>query len=174
MTGLESGLWMFSASAPTMLPSVVVLPVKLSQRQQVSAIGNSLTWQLPLSAPRIDQHKALALAAELTASRKVEEAVQALTVALGPNVTDDSSVMAGEMALLAHNAALANALFAMVLQADPKHPRATLGAASAALMNQDWDRAGKLLWAARDLAPKEQRPAIAAAIDDVRGLTTGR
>lgn len=174
LTGLESGLWMFSTNAEDMLPTAIVLPVKISKMQQVSAIGNSLTWQLPLSASPKNQHAALMIAAELLANRKLDEAAQALTVALGSDVSDDTRVIAGEMALLARNAALANTLFAMVLESQPKHARATLGAASAALMSLDWERAGKLLWAARDLAPKEQRPALAAAIDEVRGLTTAQ
>jgi hypothetical protein len=174
MTGLEAGLWMFSTSAEEMLPAVVVLPVKLSQRQQISAVGNSLTWQLLLSAAPRSQHHVLTVAVELIASRKTEEALQALTVALGPDVNDETRVMAGEMALVARNPALANALFAMVLRTRPTHSRATLGAASAALMSLDWEKAGKLLWDARALAPQEQRPALAAAIDEVRRLTSGQ
>lgn len=172
INGLEAGLWIVSTDATDMLPSVIVLPVKLSQRQQISAIGNSLSWRLPLSAESKNQHQALTTAAELIAGRKSEEAVQALTVALGPNISDNTRVMAGELALLAHNAGLANAIFAMVLKSQPKHARATIGAASAALLNLEWERAGKLLWEARDLAPKELKPALASAIDDIRGLTT--
>jgi len=60
ITGLEAGLWMFSTAAPDMLPAVIVIPVKFSQRQQVSAIGNALTWQLPRWAMPATQHPALA------------------------------------------------------------------------------------------------------------------
>ena len=170
ITNLESGLWMFSTTAPEMLPAVIVIPVKFSQRQQVSAIGNSLTWQLPMWATPINQHQILKFAAELIAAGKMEEGMQALTVALGPDVADDTRVAAGEMALLARNPALAKTLFAQVLQQQSKHPRAKLGAASAALRGLEWESAGKIIWEARDLAPKEQRQALAAAIDDLRAI----
>jgi hypothetical protein len=170
MTGLESGLWMFSTSAPDMLPAVIVIPVKFSQRQQVSAVGNSINWQLPLWATPLNQHQELKIALDLIAGGKMDEAAQALTVALGAQASDDMRVAAGEMALITRQHALARTLFDMVLQKQPKHPRATLGLASATLMALQWEAAGKVVWDARDLAPKEQRPALAAAIDDLRGI----
>lgn len=170
ITNLEAGLWMFSTTAPDMLPAVIVIPVKFSQRQQVSAVGNSLTWQLPMWAVPVNQHQVLKFAADLIAEGKTDEGMQALTVALGPEVPDDTRVAAGEMALLVRHAALAKTLFNQVLQKQPKHPRAKLGAAGAALMALEWENAGKILWEARDLAPKEQRQALAAAIDDLRGI----
>jgi len=170
ITGLESGLWMFSTSAPDMLPSVIVLPVKFSHRQQVSAIGNAINWQVPLWATPLNQHQMLKTALDLLAAGKMEEAAQALTVALGPDAPDDTRVAAGEMALITRQHALARTLFDMVLQKHPKHPRAKLGQASAALMALQWEAAGKIIWDARDLVPKEQRPALAAAIDDLRAI----
>ena len=170
ITGLESGLWMFSTSAPDMLPAVIVIPVKFSQRQQVSAVGNAINWQLPLWATPLNEHQVLKVALDLIAAGKMEEGAQALTVALGPDASDDTRVAAGEMALITRQHALARTLFDMVLQKNPKHPRAKLGAASAALMALQWEAAGKIVWDARDLVPKEQRPALAAAIDDLRAI----
>lgn len=170
ITGIEAGLWLFSVSAPDMLPAVIVLPVKFSQRQQVSAVGNSLTWPLPLWATPLSEHPMLKVSAELLAAGKKEEAAQALTVALGPDVPAATRVAAGEMALLVQQASLAKTIFGMVLQADPKHPRALTGSASASLLGRDWETAGKMLWAARDLAPREQRPALASAIGDLQGI----
>src|ERR687896_1820043 len=40
ITGLEAGLWMFSTSAPDMLPAAIVIPSKFSQRQHISAVGS--------------------------------------------------------------------------------------------------------------------------------------
>jgi hypothetical protein len=171
MPGIEAGLWLFSTTAPDMVPSVIVLPVKFSSRQQVSAIGNSLTWQLPLSASPISEHPMLKVAVELLAAGKKDEAGQALTVALGPDVPTGTRVAAGEMALLVQQASLAKTIFGMVLQAEPKHPRALVGSASASLLGRDWETAGKALWAARDLAPKDQRQALAAAIGDLQGIS---
>ena len=170
ITSLEAGLWMFSSRAPGMLPAVIVIPVKFSQRQQVSAVGNSLTWQLPMWASPANEHPLLKVAADLIAEGKNDDGMQALTVALGPEVPDETRVMAGEMALLVRNPALAKTIFALVLQKQPKHPRAKLGAAGAALMGLEWEAAGKIMWEARELAPKEQRQALAAAIDDLRGI----
>ncbi len=170
ITGIEAGLWLFSTSAPDMLPAALVLPVKFSQRQQVSAIGNSLTWQLPLWAVPANLHPELKTAADLLAQGKPEEAAQAATVALGPQAGDDMRVAAGEIALIGRQHALALTLFDMVLQKQPKHPRAKLGQASATLMALQWEAAGKMIWDARDLVPREQRPALAAAIDDRRAI----
>lgn len=113
----------------------------------------------------------LKIAAELLAAGKKDEAAQALTVALGPDVPVATRVAAGEMALLVQQPSLAKTIFGLVLQADPKHPRALVGAASASLLGRDWESAGKQLWAARDLAPKDQRQALAAAINDLQGIS---
>jgi hypothetical protein len=170
ITGIEAGLWMFSSTAPDTIPAVIVIPVKFAQRQQVSAVGNSLTWQLPMWTYPAAEHPMLKIALELLASGKKEEAAQALTVALGPDVPTETRVAAGELALFMRQTSLAKTIFDQVLQKEPKHARANLGAAGAALMGLEWERAGKIMWDARDLAPKEQRPALAAAIDDLRGI----
>jgi hypothetical protein len=115
-------------------------------------------------------HHMLKPALDLIAAGKMEDASQALTAALGPETPDDTRVAAGEMALITRQHALARTLFDMVLQKQPKHARAKVGQASAALMALQWEAAGKIIWDARDLAPKEQRPALAAAIDDLRAI----
>lgn len=171
LLGIEAGLWLFSTTAPDMLPAVVVLPVKFAARQQVSAVGNSLTWPLPLWASPASEHPMLKVAVELLAAGKKDESLQALTVALGPDIPAGTRVAAGEMALLLRQPDLAKTIFALVLQTEPKHPRALLGSASASLLGRDWETAGKVLWTARDLAPKEQRPALAAAIGDLQGIS---
>jgi hypothetical protein len=170
ITGIEAGLWLFTSNAPDTIPAVFVLPVKFSQRQQVSAVGNSLTWQVPMLAYPAAEHPMLKAALELLGAGKKEEAAQAITVALGPDVPVETRVAAGELALLVQQASLAKTLFALALQQQPNHPRATLGQAMASLLGRDWDGASKLLWIARDIVPKEQRPALASAIDDLRGI----
>jgi hypothetical protein len=170
ITGIEAGLWLFSTSAPGTIPAVLVLPVKFSARQQVSAVGNSLTWQLPMFAYPAAEHPMLKVSLELLSAGKKEEAMQALTVALGPSVPVETRVAAGELSLLLQQANLAKTIFSLALQDKPRHPRAMLGAAMASLLGRDWETAGKQIWDARDLAPKEQRQALAAAIDDLRGI----
>jgi hypothetical protein len=110
----------------------------------------------------------LKVALDLLEAGKQDEAMQALTVALGADVPTETRVAAGELAMLGRQDTLAKTIFAMVLQKEPKHPRALLGSAMASLLGRDWETAGKVLWDARDLAPKEQRQALAAAIDDLR------
>lgn len=170
ITGIEAGLWLFTSSAPDTIPAAIIIPVKFSQRQQVSAIGNSLTWQLPLYAYPAAEHPMLKVALDLLAAGKKDEAAQAITVALGPDVPTETRVAAGELALSLQQASLARTIFALVLQKDPKHARAMLGAGGAALLAREWESAGKIIWDARDLVPKEQRQALAAAIDDLRAI----
>ena len=98
ITGIEAGLWLFSTSSPDTVPAVMILPVKFSQRQQVSAVGNSLTWQVPMYAYPASEHP------------------------------------------------------------------------MASLLGRDWETAGKQIWDARDVAPRDQRQALAAAIDDLRAI----
>ena len=112
----------------------------------------------------------LKVTVDLLNQGKKDEAAQALTVVLGPDVPLETRVAGGELALLVQQANLAKTIFTMALQKDPKHPRALLGSAMASLLGRDWELAGKLIWDARDLAPKEQRQALAAAIDDLRGI----
>src|SRR4030095_7623824 len=138
ITGIEAGLWLFSTTAPDTIPAVVVIPVKFSQRQQVSAIGNSLTWQLPMFAYPASEHPMLKVAIDLLAAGKKDEMAQAITVALGPDVPTETRVAAGELALLAQQSSLAKTIFSLALQKDPRHPRATLGSAGAALLGRDW------------------------------------
>jgi hypothetical protein len=170
ITGIEAGLWLFSTNAPDTIPAVMIIPVKFSQRQQVSAVGNSLTWQLPMFAYPAADHPMLKVAIDLLANGKWEEAAQALTVALGPDVPTETRVAAGELAMMLQQAALAKTIFSIVLQKEPKHARAMLGAGGTALLARDWEGAGKIIWDARDLVPKEQRQALASAIDDLRAI----
>jgi hypothetical protein len=168
IAGIESGLWLFSSSAPGTIPAVMVLPVKFAQRQQVSATGNALTWQLAMFAYPAADHPMLKPVVDLLEAGKKDEAMQALTFALGPDVPTETRVAAGELAMLGRQEALAKTIFAMVLQKEARHPRALLGSAMASLLGRDWEGAGKALWDARDLAPRELRPALASAIDDLR------
>lgn len=170
ITGIEAGLWLFTATAPDLVPAAMIAPIKFAQRQQVSAVGNSLTWQLPIYAYPLADHPMLAVSIDLLKAGKKEEAAQALTVALGPDVPIETRVAAGELALIVQQASLARTIFSLALEKEPKHPRALLGTAMALLLARDWEGAGKFLWDARDLAPKDQRQALASAIDDLRGI----
>ena len=138
--------------------------------------GSGSRDTIPAGEPMTSTARVLAISLVLTsfgagvAAAQMTHRAQALTVALGPDIPAATRVVAGGMALLAQQANLARTLFDMVAKADPKNGRAQTGLASAALMVRDWESAGKVPWNARDLAPKDQRPALAAAIGDLQQI----
>jgi hypothetical protein len=170
MLGLTAGVWRFTISAPGMLPSVVVIPIKFSNRQMQSAQSGQLSWALPTSLIPIDEHPTLTQAVPLALEGRAIEALQFLAPAVEPGAKPAMKVAAAEMAILIEQNTLAQQLFAEVGKADPKHGRAALGLASLALLRSDWESAGKLLWVARDLVPRDQRPALASAITELQAI----
>jgi hypothetical protein len=167
--GLTSGIWVFEATGPDVIPQVVVLPVSFTNRKPQSAQGGVLPWDLPLSVRR-SKNEALTTAANLTMARKNDEAVAAIGVLAAEQ---DPGVLcaAGELALFVRQNGLSTAIFNQILQKDPKNGCATLGAASSALMQGNLDLASKLLWTATDLAPREQKPALGAALRDLQAVS---
>lgn len=170
LLGLTSGLWLLTASAPDALPAGIVLPIKFSQRQMQSAQGGQLTWPWPFELAPASAHPVLARAAPLVAEGRGVEAVQVLGTALLADATVADQCAAGQMAVAIKQPSLAQQLFAAVQQAEPKNSCGPLGLASVALLLRDWDRASKMLWLARDLAPRQQRPALAAAIAELQQI----
>ncbi len=167
--GLTSGIWAFEATGPEIIPQVVVLPVNFTNRKPQSAQGGTLSWDLPLVVRRT-KNEGLTRAADAAMAKKPEEAVAAISGLLGEQ---DQEVVcaAGEVALLVRQNGLASALFNQILKAQPKHGCATLGAASSALMQGNLDLASKMLWAATDVVPREQKPALGAAVRDLAQIT---
>jgi hypothetical protein len=168
LLGLTAGVWLVVASAPDMLPAAVVLPIKFAQRQMQSAQGGQLNWPWAFEMAPGSAHPTLHKATPLVVEGRALEAVQILATALLPDASLEERCVAGEMALAVKQTGLAQQLFAAVQKADPKHPCGPMGLASAALMMSDWNAASKMLWIARDLAPREQRPALAAAINELQ------
>lgn len=164
--GLTSGIWAFEATGPEIIPQVVVLPVNFTNRKPQSAIGGKLSWDLPLSVRRT-KNEALMSAANSAMAKKTDEAVAAIG-GLASETDPDVLCAAGELALLIRQHGLASALFNQILLKQPKHSCATLGAASSALMHGNLDVASKMLWTATDLAPRDQRPALGAAVKDLQ------
>jgi hypothetical protein len=170
MLGLTAGVWRFTISAPGMLPSVVVIPIKFSNRQMQSAQSGQLSWSLPTWLVPIEEHPTLAPAVPLALETRAIETLQFLAPSLEPGAKPAMKVAAGEMAILIDQTAVAQQLFAEVSKADPKNARAALGLSGVALLRGDWESAGKLLWVARDLAPRDQRPALASAITELQAI----
>lgn len=172
MLGLTAGVWMFTASSPGTLPGVVVLPIKFAQRQMQSAQGGQLSWNLPLVMMADDKHPGLKQAAALAMEGRAAEAVQFLSGALLPDAAPEAQCAAGQIALIIDQTGLAQQVFQMLQKADVKNGCAPLGLASIALMTSDWDGAAKMLWTARELVPREQRPALAAAIAELQQVAS--
>lgn len=168
LLGLTAGVWLITASAPDALPGAIVLPIKFSQRQMQSAQGGQLNWSWPFALAPASAHPLLQKAAPLVTDGRAVEAVQFVATALLPEATVADKCAAGQMALAIKQTALAQQLFMAVQQAEPKNGCGPVGLASVALMIRDWDTASKMLWAARDLVPRDQRPALAAAITELQ------
>jgi hypothetical protein len=167
--GLTSGIWAFEATAPDVIPQVVLLPINFTNRKPISGQGGSFSWDLPLTVRR-STNAGLTSAASMAMSKSRDEAVQAIA-ALMADPDLDVQCAAGELALLVRQNGLANALFGQIVQKQPKHACGTLGLASTALMVGDFDSAAKALWTALDAAPRERKPALGAAVKDLQQIT---
>jgi hypothetical protein len=166
--GLTSGLWSFAASGPNVIPQVIVLPVSFSNRKPAAAQSGSFPWTLPLWVRR-STHPGLVAATTAATEKRVNDAVQAVG-ALTSETDAEVLCAAGEIALMVRQHGLATAIFEQILAKDAKHACATVGLGSAALMQNDFDRASKMLWAAVDLVPQEQKAAMGAAVKDLQQI----
>lgn len=166
--GLTAGVWLFQADAAGSLPAAIVLTIDFSSRRPISATGGQLRWELPITLRRADGQGALTATADAVLAGDPAAAQQISALSVSDDVAQ--LVAAGELALIARQGGLADALFARVLAKEPKHPRALVGVGSAALMNSDWDRASKHYWQARDLAPADLRPALGNTITELQKI----
>ena len=166
--GLTSGIWSFAATGPNLIPQVVVLPVSFSNRKPAAAQSGSFPWTLPLWVRR-STHQGLVAATTAATEKRVNDAVQAVG-ALTSETDAEVLCAGGEIALMVRQHGLAASIFEQILAKDAKHTCATVGLASAALMQNDFDRASKMLWAAVDLVPQEQKAARGAATKDMQQI----
>lgn len=166
--GLTSGVWAFDATGDDVVPQVVVLPINFTNRQPQGVTGNSFRWDLPLTVRRTTHAGLNAAAAAATEGRVADATSSVGVIAAEPDA--DLLCSAGEVALLVRQHGLAGAIFEQILKQDPKHGCATRGRGSAALMQNDFDTAAKMLWGAIDLVPREQRAALGAAVKDLQGI----
>ena len=166
--GLTSGMWVFEATAAGLVPQVIVIPVQYTNRKLVSATGGQLAWDLPMTLLKTE-HGLLRQAAEAALAGKTDESV---SLAGGVAEDQDADVVCGggQVALLGRQHGLAGALFQQVAKRQPNNACAALGRASATLMRGDVINGSKLLWDAREVAPSNQRRALAAAIGDLQQI----
>jgi hypothetical protein len=172
MLGLTSGIWAFEATGADLIPQVVLLPINFTNRKPQSAQGGAFPWDLPLWVRRF-KHEALVTASKAAAAKQTNDAVAAIGSVMAEK-DPEVRCAAGEVALLVRQNGLARAVFEQILKEQPRHPCATLGLSSAALMQNDYDLAAKMLWAAVELAPQPQRAALGAAIKDLQQITASR
>jgi hypothetical protein len=167
--GLTSGIWAFEATGDNVVPQVVLQPINFTSRKPQGITGNSFSWALPLTVRRTT-HASLNTAAAAATEGRVVDAVTSVGV-VASETDPDLLCSAGEVALLVRQHGLAGAIFEQVLKQHAKHGCAMRGRGSAALMQNDFDTAAKMLWAAIDLLPREQRAALGAAVKDLQGIT---
>ena len=167
--GLTSGLWVFEASAPEMVPQALVLPINFTNRKPQSATGGSFSWSLPLIVSKTSNAQ-LNAASRAAVARNTEAAVSALGL-VASEKDADILCAAGEVALFVRQHGLARALFQQIVTQNAKHACGTRGLASAALMQSDLDIAAKMMWNAIDLLPRDQRAAYGAAVKDLQQIT---
>ena len=169
LLGLTSGLWAFEATAAEVVPQVIVLPINFTNRKPQSATGGSFPWDLPMTVRRTT-HPGLTAAATAAMAGKIDDTVASVGgMAADPDA--DLLCAAGEVALLVRQHGLAGAIFEQIIKQHPKHACGVRGLASSALMRNDLDTAAKMLWNAIDLVPRDQRPALGAAVKDLQAVT---
>jgi hypothetical protein len=167
--GLTSGIWAFEATGGNLVPQVVLLPINFTSRKPQGVTGNSFNWDLPLTVRRTT-HAGLNAAAAAATEGRVADAVSSVGI-IASETDTDLLCSAGEVALLVRQHGLAGAIFEQILKQNAKHGCAMRGRGSAALMQNDFDTASKMLWAAIDAVPREQRAALGAAVKDLQGIT---
>jgi len=171
--GIAPGVWMFDASAPGYVPEVVALPIRLLTASNPNAGGQVIIWDLvlkPRPLPNNGHGAVLRAAAEAAFAGRYEEAASMLQ-----RVSEDADVEylegAGNIALIAHNPALARALFQRAIESDPTAYRATRGVASVFLINRDFDSASRAFDAARSRTQdKDEMKFISAALGDLQTI----
>ena len=173
VAGLQPGVWMFTVLAPGFLPETVVLPPRLITTVSQGLSGMALIWDLVLKPQRtFDSPRAgvLTAAAAAAAAGKHDDARSALS-SVPFDADGDYLAAAGRIALLAHDAALASTLFRRAIEIDPSSYRATLGIASAFLVQRDFDGASKAFDAARTRTrDKDEQKFISAAIGELSAI----
>jgi hypothetical protein len=167
--GLTSGIWAFEATGDNVVPQVVLLPINFTSRKPQGITGNSFSWDLPLTARRTT-HAGLNAAATAATEGRVADAITSIGI-IAAEPDPDLLCSAGEVALLVRQHGLAGAIFEQILKQNAKHGCAMRGRGSAALMQNDFDTAAKMLWAAIDLVSREHRAALGAAVKDLQGIT---
>ena len=172
--GLQRGIWLFKASSADHLPHVVGLSVFAMQATASPTAPWPVSLQirprsaLPKDAPGLQD---LLVAADHAAAGKKADAFNALSRVARPDLSPDIACAAGDIALFFNEPAIARQFFDRVVAAKPEWFRGHLGIASAALVQTDYENAGRAFAKARDLAPNELKQALSATVGELQKIT---
>jgi tetratricopeptide (TPR) repeat protein len=173
--GISPGVWVFAASAPGRVPEAVALPIRLLTPSGPNAAGQVLVWDLILKlqrrAPNEEFASKLLEAADRARAGRHGDATALLQRA--PDDADaESLAAAGNIAVMAHDTALARALYQRALTIDPSSYRAALGIASTFLLARDFDSASRAFDAARSRThDRDEIKFITFAIGDLQTIS---
>lgn len=171
--GLQRGVWLFKATAPDHLPSTLALSIYAVQSTTLPSVPWQLGMQLrPRSAlPRdaVGAQAVLAAAEHATAGKRIET-FNGLSRVARSELSADVACAAGELALFFNEPEIARAFFEQAITAKPEWYRGHLGFASAALVQTDYDNAGRAYFKARDLAPEELKQALSATVGELQKI----
>jgi tetratricopeptide (TPR) repeat protein len=167
---MQPGIWQFDVVAPGHLPEAVVLPIRILTTVSMGTSGMSLIWDLVLKPLRTPDDARGQMLGELTAyaSDGKTELVRTGLERLPEDADADYLAGAGNVAMLAREAALARALYQRALERDPSSYRAARGVASIFLLQRDFDSASRAFDAARNRThDKDELKFLSAAIGDL-------
>jgi len=167
---MQPGIWEFDVTAPGRLPQTVVVPIRILTTVSMGTSGMSLIWDLILKLPPApDDERGTVMAESLgLATEGKKDLVRAGLERLPRDADSEYLAAAGNIAMIARDAALARALYQRALEADPSSYRAALGIASTFLLARDFDSASRAFDAARNRThDKDEIKFLSAAIGDL-------
>jgi hypothetical protein len=170
LIGFKAGVWIFEASAPGRLPDVIALPINVSVAPSSGVGGDTPNWRpvLRLSPiPDTPAGESLKEAADAALADRTQS-VRTVLARLADSNDEAVLVAAGRICLVLRDALTARPFFRRALEREPGSFDAAMGMATTALMQKDFDTAGREYGAARErTTDKDTRSYLTAAIGDV-------
>jgi hypothetical protein len=170
LIAFKAGVWVFEASGPGRLPDAIALPFNVSVAPSSGVAGDGPSWHPVLRlvpVPDTPMGEMLKEAADAALAGK-PQAVAAALARVAESSDEATLTAAGRICLVLRDAATARPFFRRALEREPGSFGAAMGMASTALMQKDFDSAGKAYGDARDrTTDKDERSYLTAAIADV-------
>lgn len=170
LIAFKAGIWVFEASAPGHLPDAIALPFNVSVAPSSGVGGDAPTWHPILRltpVPATTTGESLAKAADAALAGKSQQ-VAAELVRVADSNDEETLTAAGRICLVLRDASTARPFFRKALERNPRSFGAAMGMASTAIMQRDFDGAGRAYGDARDRTDdKDERSYLTAAIADV-------